>query len=327
MFDRIPFPRLRHLLPAFALVLATGAMSANYPSKPIELVVPYTPGGFADTLARMMGDSMGKTLGQVVVVQNRPGANGNIASAFVARAPADGYTILLSTISTMTINPYLYKNAGFDPVKDFAPISLLVDTTNVVVVNPKSGITSIKDLIDQARANPGKLTFGSSGNGSTLHLSGELFKQMVGVDMVHVPYKGGAPALVDLMGGQITTMFSDTSAIQHIQSGKLTALAVTSSKRLAALPNVPTVGEAGLPGYMVEAWYGLVAPKGTPKEAIAQLNAAIAQALQKPEIREKLRSAGSNPVENTSSEHFGKVIESDMAKWSQVIKSSKITLD
>lgn len=315
------------LLSASAFASTLAAHAADYPAKPVELVVPYAPGGFADTLARMVGDSMSKTLGQSVVVQNRPGANGNIASAFVARAPADGYTLLLSTISTMTINPFLYKNPGFDPVKDFSPVSLLVDTTNVVVVNPKSGISTFKDLIAQARANPGKMTFGSSGNGSTLHLSGELFKQMIGADMVHVPYKGGAPALVDLIGGQLSLMFSDTSAIQHIQAGRLTPLAVTSSKRLAALPNVPTVEEAGIPGYVVEVWYGIVAPKGTPKEAIAKLNTAITQALQKPEMREKLASTGAKAVENNSTEHFGKVIQSDMAKWSGVIKTSNISLD
>lgn len=315
------------LLAAFAFAYVSNAVSAEYPVKPVELTVPYAPGGFADSLGRMMADSMSKTLGQTVIVQNRSGANGNIASAYVARAPADGYTLLLSTISTMTINPFLYRNLGFDPVKDFAPVALVVDTTNVVVVNPKSGINTFKDLMASARANPGKLTYGSSGNGSTLHLSGELFNQMVGADMVHVPYKGGAPALLDLLGGRLTMMFSDTSAIQHIKAGRLTALAVTAGKRLDALPDVPTVAEAGLPGYVVESWYGIVAPVGTPQEVIARLNAAIAQALEKPEIREKLASTGAKPVENRTSEHFRQVIQADTAKWSRVIRTSNISLD
>lgn len=323
----IGFIKFVPLMAALAFAGASNAISAEYPSKPIELTVPYAPGGFADSLARLMADSMGKTLGQSVIVQNRPGANGNIASTFVARAPADGYTVLLSTISTMTINPFLYKNIGHDPVKDFSPVSLVVDTANVVVVNPASGIKTFKDLMARARANPGKLFFGSSGNGSTLHLSGELFNQMVGADMVHVPYKGGAPALLDLLGGRLTVMFSDTSAIQHIRSGKLTALAVTSAKRMDAIPEVPTVAEAGLPGYVVESWYGMVVPSGTPKEVIARLNAAITQALQTPELKEKLASVGAKDAENHSSEHFKKVIQDDMAKWSRVIKTSNITLE
>lgn len=323
----IGFIKFVPLMVALAFAGTSNAISAEYPSKSIELTVPYAPGGFADSLARLMADSMGKTLGQSVIVQNRPGANGNIASTFVARAPADGYTVLLSTISTMTINPFLYKNIGHDPVKDFSPVSLVVDTANVVVVNPASGIKTFKDLMARARANPGKLSFGSSGNGSTLHLSGELFNQMVGADMVHVPYKGGAPALLDLLGGRLTVMFSDTSAIQHIRSGKLTALAVTSAKRMDAIPEVPTVAEAGLPGYVVESWYGMVVPSGTPKEVIARLNAAIAQALQTPELKEKLASAGAKAAENHSSEHFKTVIQDDMAKWSRVIKTSNITLE
>ncbi len=310
-----------------ACAFATGALAADYPTRPIELTVPYAPGGFADSLGRMLADSMSKTLGQTVVVQNRPGANGNIASTFVARAPADGYTVLLSTISTMTINPFLYKSIGHDPVKDFAPVAKVVDTANVVVVNPSSGIKTFKDLMARARANPGKLTFGSSGNGSTLHLSGELFNQMVGADMAHVPYKGGAPALLDLLGGRLTMMFSDTSAIQHIHAGKLTALAVTSAKRMEALPDVPTVSEAGLPGYVVESWYGMVVPSGTPKEVIARLNAAVAQALDTPAIKEKLASTGAKPAENHTSEYFQKVIQDDMAKWSRVIKTAHISLE
>lgn len=312
---------------AVALVAAGKAAAADYPSKPIELAVPYAPGGFADSLARMLADSMGRTLGQPVVVQNRPGANGNIASTFVTRAPADGYTVLLSTISTMTINPFLYKSVGHDPVKDFAPVAQVVNTANVVVVNPDSGIRTFKDLMAKARSGADKLTFGSSGNGSTLHLSGELFNQMVGASMVHVPYKGGAPALLDLLGGRLTTMFSDTSAIQHVKSGKLTALAVTSSKRMEALPDVPTVAEAGLPGYVVESWYGMVVPAGTPKEVIAKLNSAVSQALDSPAIKEKLGATGAAAPEDRSPEHLRKVIQQDMAKWSRVIKTSNITLE
>lgn len=315
------------LVAALGATFACAAAAAEFPTKPIELTVPYAPGGFADSLARLLADNMSKTLGQSVIVQNRPGANGNIASTFVARAPADGYTVLLSTISTMTINPFLYKNIGHDPVKDFAPVAKVVDTANVVVVNPASGIKTFKELMARAKATPGKLTYGSSGNGSTLHLSGELFNQMVGADMAHAPYKGGAPALMDLLGGRLTAMFSDTSAIQHVKSGKLVALAVTSGKRMEALPDVPTVAEAGLPGYVVESWYATVVPAGTPKEVIAKLNAAVSQALDSPAIREKLAATGAKAAENRTSEHLQKVIQEDMAKWSLVIKTSNITLE
>lgn len=315
------------LVTAVGASFAFAAAAAEFPTKPIELTVPYAPGGFADSLARLLADNMSRTLGQTVVVQNRPGANGNIASTFVARAPADGYTVLLSTISTMTINPFLYKNIGHDPVKDFAPVAKVVDTANVVVVNPASGIKTFRDLMARAKANPGKLTYGSSGNGSTLHLSGELFNQMVGADMAHAPYKGGAPTLLDLLGGRLTAMFSDTSAIQHVKSGKLVALAVTSGKRMEALPDVPTVTEAGLPGYVVESWYATVVPAGTPREVIAKLNAAVSQALDTPAIKEKLAATGAKAAENRTSEHLQKVIQEDMAKWSRVIKTSNITLE
>lgn len=315
------------LLAVAMLLSAPDASSADYPTKPVRLIVPYAAGGFASTLAHFLGEGLGKTLGQTIVVDNRPGANGNIASEIAAKSPPDGYTLLLGTISTLTINPSLYRQVGFDPVRDFVPIAMLVTTTNVVVVEPSSPAQSIQDLIQMARSRPGELTFGSSGNGSTLHLSGELLKTMTKTDMVHVPYKGGAPALTDLMGGRISLMFSDTTALPHVAAGKLRALAVTSSKRLAAMPDIPTVAEAGVPGYAVDAWYGLVAPAGTPQEIVDNLNNAVSAFLATPAIRERLVQLGSEPAEDTSSAHLAKTIKADLEKWEKVVKESGAQLD
>jgi tripartite-type tricarboxylate transporter receptor subunit TctC len=316
----------------FALaVLSTLAVPptamAAYPDKPIRLIVPYAPGGTASALSQLIGEKLGAELGQVVVVEPKPGANGNIASEFVARSAPDGYTLLIGTISTLTINPSLYKKMSFDWAKDFKPISMLVTTANVIVVNPSLPVTTLPELVQFAKSQPGVLTYGSSGAGSTLHLSGELFKSMTGTNLTHVAYKGGGPARIDLLAGHISLMFSDMTALPLVQAGKLRALAVTGSKRESAAPAIPTAHEAGLPGYVVEAWYGVVAPAGTPDAIVNRLSAAITAVLQKPEVRQRLTEWGTQPAENATPEYLGKTMKADFAKWATVIKAVDIKLD
>jgi tripartite-type tricarboxylate transporter receptor subunit TctC len=294
-------------------------------------VVPFAPGGFVHTVALMYGESIGNILGQSVVVLNKPGANGNIAAEFVAKSAPDGYTLFLPTASILTINPHLYKNIPFDPLKDFAPVGLIANTSNMFLVNPSSGIKSLKDLVDKARANPGTVSYGSSGAGSIQNIAGESLQQQANIKLIHVPYKGVAPALLDVMGDRLTVMFSDASGIPHVKEGKLTAIAV-SPKRIAELSNVPTVAEsaaaAGIPAYAPPAiWYGIVAPSGTPKDVVAKVNAAMAQTLKKPDVREKLLAAGATPAEDASSESFGGVIQADYARYNALLKTLNITVD
>ena len=312
-------------------VVAPTAGAQGYPNKPIVLVVPFAPGGFVHTVAVMYGESIGNILGQSVVILNKPGANGNIAAEFVAKSAPDGYTLLLPTASILTINPHLYKNVPFDPLKDFAPVGLIANTSNMFLVNPNSGIKSLKDLVDKARANPGTVSYGSSGAGSIQNIAGESLQQQANVKLIHVPYKGVAPALLDVMGDRLTVMFSDASGIPHVKEGKLTAIAV-SPKRIAELSNVPTVAEsaaaAGIPAYAPPAiWYGIVAPSGTSKDIVAKVNAAMAQTLKKPDVREKLLAAGATPAEDAGSESFGSVIQADHARYNALLKTLNITVD
>jgi tripartite-type tricarboxylate transporter receptor subunit TctC len=309
-----------------SVACATTALAA-YPDKPIRLIVPYAPGATAGALSQLIGNKLGAELGQVVVVEPKPGANGNIASEFVARSAPDGYTLLIGTISTLTINPSLYKKMAFDPMKDFKPISMLVTTQNVIVLNPSVPANTLPELVQYARANPGKLTYGSSGAGSTLHLPGELLKSMTNTDMLHVAYKGGGPARADLLAGNISMMFSDMTALPLVQSGRLRALAVTGSKREPAAPNIPTASEAGLPGYVVESWYGVLAPAGTPDSIVKTLSTAVAAVLQKPEVRERLIEMGTHPAENATPEYLDNAMKSDHAKWAAVIKAAGIKLE
>jgi tripartite-type tricarboxylate transporter receptor subunit TctC len=323
-----PIRLLNILVHATLLALAsTTAALGAYPEKQLRLIVPYAPGGTAGALSQLIGEKLGEELGQVVVVEPKPGANGNIASEFVARAAPDGYTLLVGTISTLTINPSLYRKMSFDALKDFKPVSMLVTTANVIVVNPALPITTLPELVQYAKAHPGKLTYGSSGAGSTLHLSGELFKHMTGASLTHVPYKGGGPARTDLLAGHISLMFSDMTALPLVQAGKLRALAVTSAKREPAAPSIPTATEAGLPGYVVEAWYGIVVPAGVPDPIVKRLSMAIATVLQKPEVRQRLTELGTQPAENATPEYLGSAMKSDFAKWATVIKAADITLD
>ncbi|MBB1602714.1 tripartite tricarboxylate transporter substrate binding protein [Variovorax sp. UMC13] len=319
-----------------ATVAAAGALSlaplaaqaqAAFPSKPITIIVPFSAGGTTDILARVVGLHMGTDLGQPVVVDNRAGAGGNIGGQAAARANPDGYTLFMGTVGTHAINQSLYKKMPFDPIKDFAPLSRVAMVPNLLVVNPGQPYKSVKELIAYGKANPGKINFGSSGNGSSIHLSGELFKQMTGVDMQHVPYRGSAPAVSDLLGGQISVMFDNMpSAIQHVKGGKLRALAVTTAKRSPALPDVPTIAEAGVPGYEATSWFGLLAPAGTPAPIVAKLNAAILKALADPEVKKKLAEQGAES-HGEKPEEFAAFIKSETAKWGKVVKESGASLD
>lgn len=308
-------------------LIAGPALAQNYPNKPIRLIVPYAPGGSASVLAQIIGKKLGENLGQSVVADYRPGANGNIANELAAKSTPDGYTLLLGTISTLTINPSLYKKLTYDPIKDFAPLSILTRMPNILVVNPSVPVTSVKELIALAKSKPGQLTFCSSGNGSTIHLSGELFKSMTGIDMNHIPYKGGGPAQTDLIGGRITMMFNNISdSIGFVKASKLRALAVTGSERSPLAPEIPTLAESGLPGYEVYGWYGMYAPAGTPKEITKKLNMEIVKTMKSQEMKEKLLSLGIEAISSTPDE-LTAIMKADLAKWAKIVKESGATLD
>ncbi|HEY9224552.1 MAG TPA: tripartite tricarboxylate transporter substrate binding protein [Variovorax sp.] len=321
---------------ALAAVAAAGTLSmapfaalaqAAFPSKPITIIVPFSAGGTTDILARVVGQFMSTDLGQPVVIDNRAGAGGNIGGQAAARATADGYTIFMGTVGTHAINQALYKKMPFDPIKDFAPLSRVAMVPNLLVANPSQPYKNVKELIAYAKANPGKVNFGSSGSGSSIHLSGELFKQMAGVDMQHVPYRGSAPAVSDLLGGQISIMFDNMpSAIAHVKGGKLRALAVTTAKRSPALPDVPTIAESGVPGYEATSWFGLLAPAGTPAPVIAKLNASILKALANPEVKKKLAEQGAEAA-GEKPEQFAAFIAAETAKWGKVVKESGASVD
>ena len=307
--------------------LSTVAPAADYPTKPIRLVVPFPPGGTTDILARAVAQKLSQTWNEQVIVDNRPGAGGNIGADLVAKAPPDGYTLVMGTVGTHAINPNLYARMPYDHVKDFAPVILVAGVPNVLVVNPSLPVRSVRELIDYAKANPGKLNFASSGNGTSIHLSGELFKTMAGVQMTHVPYKGSAPALADLMGGQVQLMFDNLpSSLGLIKAGKLRPLAVTSTERAAALPDVPTIAESGLPGFEASSWFGVLAPAGTPHDVVAKLNRTIEAWLATPEAKEKLLAQGAIAV-GGSPEAFAKHIRSETAKWAKVVKASGAKID
>jgi tripartite-type tricarboxylate transporter receptor subunit TctC len=323
--------RLLQLATALVFVAGPAAHATDYPTRPISLVVPFAPGGFVHLVALMMSDGMSKILGQPVVVLNQPGANGILAANAVARAAPDGYTIFLPTASIMTINPHLYKAVQFDPHTDFVPIGRLVSTSNIFVVSATSGIKTMKDLVERARAKPESVSYGSSGIGSIQHIAGEAMQQQARIKLLHAPYKGLAPALADVVGGNLTFVFSDASAIPHIKAGKLTAIAV-SPKALDELPGVPSLADAaaaaGLPDFDPPVlWYGLVAPKGTPKDVIEKLNAAMAQTLNQPQVREKLIAAGATPAENTSSEALANTIRTEYDRYGAMIKTLHISVE
>lgn len=309
------------------LAAVPAAAQAAYPSKTITIIVPFAAGGTTDILARIVAQGLTAELGQTVIVDNRAGAGGNIGGQAAARATADGYTLFMGTVGTHAINASLYKKMPFDPIKDFAPLTRVANVPNLLVANPKQPFKTVKELIAYAKANPGKLNFASSGNGSSIHLSGELFKSMTKIDMQHVPYKGSAPAMTDLLGNQVGIMFDNMpSAIQHVRSGKLRALAVTTAKRSPELPDVPTIAEAGVPGYEATSWFGMFAPAATPPAIITTLNNAIVKVLAKPEVKKQINDQGAEVYSETPA-HFADFIQKESAKWSKVVKDSGASMD
>ncbi|TRZ56944.1 MAG: tripartite tricarboxylate transporter substrate binding protein [Rhodocyclaceae bacterium] len=299
----------------------------DYPNKPVRMVVPFPPGGTTDILARAVGQKLSESWGQQVVIDNRGGAGGNIGTDIVAKSSADGYTLLMGTVGTHAINASLYGKLPFDPIKDFAPVTLVASVPNVLVVNSTVDSKSVKELIALAKSKPGQLAFASSGNGTSIHLAGELFKSMTGTAMLHIPYKGSAPAIAELLGGQTNMMFDNLpSAMPHIKSGRLRALAVTSIRRSPALPDIPTIAETGISGYEASSWFGVLAPAGTPKDVVAKIQADIAKALNAPEIKERLSGQGAEPVGNTP-EQFAEHIKAESAKWAKVVRDSGAKVD
>ena len=303
------------------------ALGQAYPAKPIRLVVPFPAGGSLDVVARAIGQKLTEAWSQPVVIDNRPGAGGNIGADLVAKAAPDGYTILEGALSTHAVNVSLYSRMPYDPVRDFAPITLVAVTPNVLVVNPSLPVNSVKELIAYAKANPGKLSFGSGSNGSAGHLAGELFKIEAGVDMTHVPYKGGAPAMQDLLAGQTQLMFDNlANSMQQVRAGKLKALAVTTAQRSTLVPELPTLSEAGLPGFDISTWWGFMAPAGTSKEIIAKWNAEVTRILETPEMKAFFAQQGAE-ARPTSPEAFGEMIRSEIAKYAKIVKASGAKVD
>lgn len=320
-------------LAAASISLCSGVWSLpgaaqSYPARPLKLIVPFPAGGSADLVGRIVARKMSEGLGQQIIVENRAGAGGTIGVEAASKAPGDGYTMGLGTVSTLAMAPSLYPRLGYDPVRSFAPISLVSSAPFVLAVNPALPATSLKELIHLARSKPGQLNFASIGNGTLLHFAGESFKTLAGVNIVHVPYKGAAPALVDLIAGQVHIMMDQLASfqLQNLQSGKLRPLVVAGAKRLAQLPAVPTAAEAGLPGFEVSAWFGLVAPRGTPPEAVKRLNAEALKALMTREAHEAMFTQGIEPVA-TSPEQFAALINEEIAKWARVVRESGFRMD
>ena len=312
---------------AFALLAAGVAGAQSWPAKPIRWIVPFAPGGTTDILARTISDKLTIALGKPVIVENNPGAGGGVGAVQTAKAAPDGYTIMGGTISTHAINASLYKTLPYDPVKDFTPITLIERVPNLLVVNPDVPAKNVKELIALMKANPSKYTFASSGNGTSQHLSGELFKSMAGVDMQHIPYKGSPAALQDVVSGQVTMTFDNiTTAWPLAKAGKLRALAVTTAKRSPIAPDVPTLAEAGLAGYEIGSWQGVFAPAGTPVDVVKRLNAEIVKIINMPDVREKLVGLGAEPVGNTPDE-FAALVKSEVVKWAAVVKQSGARVD
>jgi tripartite-type tricarboxylate transporter receptor subunit TctC len=330
-------PNRRLILGAVALAavgfaaLPAAAQSA-WPTKPVKIVVPFAAGGTTDILARAIAPELSKAFGQQFIVDNRAGAGGNVGADIVAKSPPDGYTLLMGTVGTHGINRALYEKLQFDPIKDFEPITLVAGVPNVMVMQTEKartmGINTVPDFIKYAKAHPGKLHMASSGNGTSIHLAGELFKSMTGIYMTHLPYRGSGPALMDLVGGTADVMFDNLpSSMQQIKAGKLKALAVTSRQRSAALPDVPTVEEAaGLKGFDATSWFGLLAPAGTPPDIVSRVQQEVAKSLNTPAIKEKLLAQGAIPSGNTPAE-FARHIESEHRKWAQVVKASGAKVD
>ncbi len=332
-----------HKRSALKLIAVSGLIAINFvavqaisqpawPTKPVKIIVPFAPGGTTDLLARAMAPELSKAFGQTFIVENKAGAGGNVGADAVAKAPADGYTLLMGTVGTHGINVALYDKMPFDPVKDFAPVTLVAGVPNVMVMNTEKAkslnINTVADFIKYAKANPGKLNMASSGNGTSIHLAGELFKSMSGTYLVHFPYRGSGPALLDMVGGTMDVMFDNLpSALPQIKAGKLKALAVTSAQRSAVLPDVPTIEEAGkLKGYEASSWFGLLAPAGTPPDIVNRIQQEVAKSLNSPAVKEKLLAQGAIPGGN-SPQDFSKMIAAEIKKWAQVVKVSGAKVD
>lgn len=308
--------------------LCAGISNAQeWPSKPIKWIVPFPPGGAMDVIARALADKSSKSLGQAIFVENKPGAGGNIGAELVARSEADGYTIMITSIG-MATNKYLYPKLGYDPVKDFSPVSLVAVVPNVLVTNAtQPNVKTVSDVIANAKAQPGKLTYASAGNGTSIHLAGEVFTSMAKIDMQHIPYKGSSPAVTDLLGGQVNYMFdSITSAKPHIASGKLRPIGLTTLKRSKTLPGVPTIAESGLPGYDVTPWFAVFAPASTPQPIIKKINAALIASMNSPEIKEKFEGIGAEPI-GSSPEELAKYLNKEIERWGKIIATNNIKSD
>ena len=314
---------------ALAVCIAeTHAQSdAVYPSKPIRMIVPSAPGSGPDIMARAIGQKLTEALGQAIIIDDKPGAGGIIGSEAAAKAPPDGYTLIMSNAGAHTVNPGLYSKLPYDPLKDFAPVTLVALAPNILIVHPTLPVRNVKELIALAKAKPGELTFGSGGNGSTAHLSGEMFKTMAGINIVHIPFKGSPAAVIGVIAGQIALAIPNIPpALPHVRSGKLKALAVTTAKRAAGVPDLPTVAESGLPGYEATAWFGVLAPAATPPQIIARLNAVIVKIAHAREMQERLTAEGADAVGNTP-EQFAQIIRNDIAKWAKIVKASGARAD
>ncbi|WP_096668958.1 Bug family tripartite tricarboxylate transporter substrate binding protein [Polaromonas sp. AET17H-212] len=328
----------RRLIHAACLAALTGAMSmpavaqSAWPTKPVRIVVPFAPGGTTDILARAVAPELTKAFGQPFIVDNRAGAGGNVGADLVAKSPGDGYTLLMGTVGTHGINKSLYSKMPYDPQKDFAPITLVAGVPNVMVMNAekaaKLGINNVADFVKYAKAHPGQFSMASSGNGTSIHLAGELFKSQTGIFMTHIPYRGSGPALLDLIGGNVDVMFDNLpSAMPQIKGGKLKAFAVTSAQRSTAMPELPTVEEAGkLKGFEASSWFGLLAPAGTPPDVVNRIQQEVAKALATPAIKEKMLAQGAIPSGNTPQE-FAKLIDAEIGKWAKVVKASGAKVD
>jgi tripartite-type tricarboxylate transporter receptor subunit TctC len=313
------------LATAFVVALVTNAAAQTYPTRPIRMVAPFPAGGLVDVLARAVGDELAKSLGQPVIVENRPGAGGNIGADIVAKAEPDGYTLLMTSPGIQSINQFLYKTMPFDPDKAFVPVSLVADMSMLVVVHPRLGVRSLAALIEKARAAPGSINFGSAGVGTTGHLGQALLTHVAGIKITHVPYRGAAPAVTDLIAGQIDGVVDNPpTVISHIRSGAVVPLAVAAKERLALLPDVPSAPEAGLPGWEASSWFGVVAPAHTPAEIVGRLHAEIARAVRQPAMQRFTTQSGARMVGNSPAE-FGRLILDERRKWGEIIRSANIT--
>jgi tripartite-type tricarboxylate transporter receptor subunit TctC len=312
---------------AVTLIAAPVALAQDYPTRPITLLVPYAAGGGNDAMARIAADKMSRTLGQQIVVENRGGAGGTLATRDAARAAPDGYTLVIGGTGTLAIDPALYKNVGYDPRKDFAPVGLIAESALVILVNPALPVYSVKDLIALAKKEPGQINYASAGVGSGIHLGTVYFASVADIDITHIPYKGSAPALTDLIGGHVSIYFSSLPpAIGLVKDGKVRAIAVTDTKRSPLFPDVPTVAEQGLPGYEAVLHYGIVAAAGTPRPIVAKLNAALRQAVTSPDLAEKIAADGAEPLASTP-EEYAADIDREETKWSAIVKKSGATVE